>query len=348
PFTQVDASTTRQYGGTGLGLAISMKLVEAMGGSIGMKSKEGSGSTFWVTLTLEKQPNADAVPQKFLESISGHRILAVDDNETSRKLLSLLLESWKCRHDEVHSATEALKKLAEAFDNKDPYEIAILDMQMPEMDGESLGRIIKEDQRLKNTLLVMLTSLAKRGDAERFSRFGFSAYLTKPLKKSHLYDCLASLLGTIISGKDISKKNILTRHSLPSQMKARARILLAEDNITNQKVAIAILNKLGYSAEAVASGIEAVKALELIPYDIVLMDCLMSEMDGYEATRMIRNRDSKVINHDVIIIAMTANAMQGDREACINAGMNDYVSKPINPSEFADKIEKWVDKIQDK
>jgi len=348
PFTQVDASTTRQFGGTGLGLAISKKLVEIMGGEIGVDSKEGSGSTFWFTLLLAKQPNVNAIPQKSLENISGHRILAVDDNETSRKLLSLLLESWRCRHDEVHSAIEALKKLVEAFDKNDPYEVVILDMQMPEMDGESLGRLIKEDQRLKSTLLVMLTSLARRGDAERLSRFGFSAYLTKPIKKSQLYDSLATLLGTIISGKEISKKNILARHPSGPQVKNNARILLAEDNITNQKVALAVLDKLGYSADAVANGIEAVKTLEFIPYDIVLMDCLMPEMDGYEASRVIRSRDSKVINHDVIIIAMTANSMPGDREACIRAGMNDYVSKPINPSELAEVISKWSEKLQGK
>jgi len=344
PFTQVDASTTRQYGGTGLGLAISKRLVELMGGNIGVKSKSGIGSTFWFTVELDKQRNPPPPQQKLLGDVSGHRILVVDDNETSRKLLSLLLESWRCRHDEVSSPKEAMKTLSDALDSHDPYEIAILDMQMPEMDGESLGRKIKEDQLLQNTMLVMLTSLARRGDAERLSRFGFSAYLTKPVKKSSLHDCLSSLLGAVITSKESLKNNIVARNHQPAQGRTKARILLAEDNITNQKVALGILGKLGYSADAVANGSEAISALKTIPYDIVLMDCLMPEMDGFEATRIIRNKDSKVLDHDVIIIAMTANSMQGDREECIRAGMNDYVAKPINPSEFADKLARWAGK----
>ncbi len=345
PFTQVDASTTRNFGGTGLGLAISKRIVEMMGGNIGVKSKVGIGSTFWFTMNLEKQPNAIS-QQKTVEDISGHRILVVDDNETSRKLLSLILESWHCRHDEVATPAEALKRLIDAFDRNDPYELAILDMQMPEMDGETLGRKIKEDQRIQNTILVMLSSLIKHGDSERLGRAGFSGFLSKPLKKAKLYECLGTLFGTVISSKENSQSVI--RRTLPSQIKAKARILLVEDNITNQKVALAILGKLGYSSDAVANGREAVRTLETIPYDIVLMDCMMPEMDGYEATRIIRSRESKVMNHDIFIIAMTANAQKGDRETCLQAGMNDYVSKPIQPSEFAETLAKWVQKLPEK
>ncbi len=347
PFTQADASTTRQYGGTGLGLAISKKLVELMGGSIGVRSREGEGSTFWFVITFEKQPERDMQAVKIKQpEIAGQKILVVDDNETSRKLLSLLLDSWKCRHDEVSSGSKAIEKLIQAIDGRDPYKVAILDMQMPEMDGESLGMKIKNNPLTCNTMLIMLTSLTMRNDAERLNKCGFSSYLTKPVKKLQLFDCLSTLLGTVVSSHGTA--SVLTKYSPGSQNTSKIRILLAEDNITNQKVALAILSKLGYPADAVADGKEAVRELERIPYDIVLMDCQMPEMDGYEATSVIRSQNSKVLNHDIVIIAMTANAMRGDHQECLKAGMNDYISKPVVPSELAETLDKWAQTISAK
>jgi len=222
--------------------------------------------------------------------------------------------------------------------------MAVLDMQMPDMDGETLGRKIKSDPLLKDTTLVMMTSLGTTSGVG-LEKNGFSACLTKPVKQSRLYDCLVTVLGFTETTKD-KIKPVLT----PTKKKdgTNIRILLAEDNIINQKVALKVLEKLGYHADAVANGEEAVKTLETIPYDLVFMDCQMPVMDGYEATKAIRNRHSVIRNHDIAIIAMTANAMKGDREKCLAVGMNDYVSKPISPQELSDVLEKWLSPAEKK
>jgi len=341
-FSQVDGSTTRRFGGTGLGLSISKKLVERMGGTIGAESVEGTGSKFWFAIVFEKQPAVKKKEYIISEDIKGRNILIVDDNATNRFLLSEQLNLWKCRHSEVASGAQALEELRRARNHKDPYEIAIIDMQMPEMDGKTLGEMIKQDPDLNNTILVMMTSIGERGDARRFEKIGFAAYLTKPVKQSQLYDCLAAVVGVqknISTGQTVS---IVTRHSLAEERKHRARILLAEDNMTNQKVALSMLRKFGYNSDAVVNGREVVKALEKISYDIVLMDCQMPEMDGYEATGEIRNPKSKVLNHQVPVIAITARAMSGDRDICIKAGMDDYLTKPIDPKALSDMLLKWI------
>ena len=340
-FSQVDSSTTRKYGGTGLGLAISKKLVETMGGEIGVGSEEGKGSTFWFTAVLEKQPRGRDAKVVAPEDIRGKRILVVDDNATNRLVLTEQLRSWECRVEEAEGGSQALDKLQQAFAETSPFDIAILDMQMPEMDGEMLGKKIKGDVDLKDTVLVMLSSMGQRGDAARLREIGFAAYLTKPVKQSQLYDCLATVTGTKIEKEAAPEKRLVTRHSLSDERRRQVRILLAEDNIINQQVALHILGKLGFRADAVANGQEAVKALEMIPYDLVLMDVQMPEMDGFEATQRIRN--SKFEIRKVPIIAMTAHAMKGDRERCLEAGMDDYISKPIEPDELLKKIETWAD-----
>jgi len=348
-FTQADSSTTRKFGGTGLGLTISKQLCEIMGGQIGVESKEGKGTTFWFTARLNKQPHGREMEITTPDDVSlkGLRILAVDDNATNRRVLAGMLSSWKCRHEEVENSATALDRLRAAAASGDPFRIAILDMLMPEMDGETLGRIIKDDPALRDTVLVMMTSIGARGDAGRFEKAGFSVYLIKPVKRSRLFNCLMTAIGRKIYDQT-SPDRIITRHTVAEKSKQKTRILLAEDNIINQKVALKVLEKLGYRADVAATGLEALKALEMIPYDMVLMDVQMPEMDGLEATREIRKREELTAQKKdagfshIPIIAMTAHAMKGDREMCLKAGMDDYLTKPIQPGKFGETIARWI------
>ncbi|MCP3687669.1 MAG: response regulator, partial [Gammaproteobacteria bacterium] len=326
-FSQADASTTRQYGGTGLGLAISKQISELMGGQIGVESNEGEGSTFWFTVVVKKQPHdKQHVPVK-LGDIKNKRVLIVDDNSTNCHILRTYLESWHCQVEEAVTAKEAMKKLHEAVTGNDPFKIALLDHYMPEADGESLCKEIKADPQFNDLILVMLASAGSRGDAERFKKLGFAAYLHKPIKQSLLLDCLRIVTGQSSSIEKEITGQIVTQYSISEDQKQRARVLLAEDNVVNQKVALRILEKkLGYHTDVVSNGKEAVESLERFDYDLVFMDCQMPIMDGYEATGTIRNLNSDVLNHNIPIIAMTANAMKGDREKCLEAGMDDYVS----------------------
>lgn len=344
-FSQLDSSMTRKYGGTGLGLAISKQLTEMMGGQIGVEIKEGKGSTFWFTAVFEKQPEGEEAPPVLPADIRGKRILVVDNNATNREVLCGYLKSWNCRHGEASSAQEALPLMRHAAESGAPFQLAIIGFIMSGMDGEALGREIKADPALKKTVLVMLSSQGQRGDAARIKDIGFAAYLTKPIKGPQLFSCLETVLGEA-SGRTGNghKRSFVTRHTLAETKNRLVRILVVEDNTINRNFALSLLKKLGYRVDAAVNGVEAVKILGSIPYDVVLMDVRMPGMDGYEATRIIRDGKSNIHNHDIPIIAMTAHAMKGDRERCLEKGMDDYVSKPIEPRKLVDAIERQLAK----
>jgi len=346
-FRQVDASTTRKYGGTGLGLAISKQLAEMMGGEVGVESNDGEGSEFWFTVHLGKQAEGARTESRTSADLRGVHVLIVDDNATSREILSTRMTSWGMRPSEAQDGPAALQALRRAREENDPFRVAVIDMQMPEMDGETLGRAIQADRRLSGTRMIMLTSLGSRSDARHLEKIGFAAYATKPVRHQELEGAL-SLVLVERNGAELSPWPIATRHVAREALGAfagrNARILLAEDNIVNQQVALGILKKLGLSADAVANGAEAVEALENIPYDLVLMDVQMPVLDGIEATARIRDRQSRVRDHAIPIIAMTAHAMEGDRERCLEAGMNDYVSKPVSRLALANALARWLSK----
>ncbi len=341
-FQQVDPSTTRRYGGTGLGLAISKRLAELMGGATGAESEEGRGSTFWFTATLGAPRRSERHVDRRYGAFRAARVLIVDDNATNRFVLSEQLTAWGVRQAAADGALQAMDMLRAARAAGDPFALVITDMQMPDVDGESLGASIRSGPELSDTLLVMLTSLGRPGDAQRLASIGFSACLTKPVRQSQLFDCLATLLeGGTPAGSAPSPEHP-TRHAAAETRRRNERILLAEDNPTNQQVATRLLEKMGFSVVAVANGREAVRALEADPFDLVLMDLQMPIMDGFEATRAIRDPLSAVRNRRVPIVAMTAHALKGDRERCLEAGMDDYVTKPVDPKKLAKVTEQWV------
>ncbi|MBN1911464.1 MAG: phosphate ABC transporter substrate-binding protein PstS family protein [Pirellulales bacterium] len=344
-FTQVDASTTRKFGGTGLGLAISKQLAEMMGGRIGVASEEGHGAEFWFTVRLEIQLEETCPEATHSEDLSGIRVLVVDDNTASREAMNAHLSVWGMHVTEAEDATVAFKAMCTAWEDNKPFRCAVIDMQMPGVDGESLGRAIKADPRLADVRIVLLTPLGSTCDAKRCVESGFETCLCKPPR----YVDLKAVFIRALTRPDGATK---IRHPVETNRTRRqarkllagrhARVLVAEDNLTNQQVALGILKRLGLSADAVADGAEAVTSLKSIPYDLVLMDVQMPEMDGLEATRRIRDSASDVLNHNIPIVAMTAHAMAGDREKCLEAGMNDYVAKPVEPEVLAMTLEKWL------
>ncbi|MGO9014192.1 MAG: response regulator, partial [Dissulfurispiraceae bacterium] len=340
-FQQVDASTSRKFGGSGLGLAISKRLVELMNGRIGVESMEGKGSNFWFTAVFDKGSQPDRGEMPPFADISGVRILAVDDNAVNRIVIAEQMKSWGVRHAEAEGALKAMEMLHAAQAEGDPFRVVVTDMQMPGMDGEALARAIKTDPVLRDTLLVMLTSSGMRGDSKRLASLGFSAYLTKPVRMFQLHNCIAAVLGGSSLHEKAQETAIITGHRLREIARRNVRILLVEDNKVNKMVAVGILDKLGFIADTADNGRQAVNMLEAASYDIVFMDVQMPVMDGFEATRAIRHIEIDSGCH-VPIIAMTANAMKGDREKCLKVGMDDYISKPISPQELAKALEKWL------
>ena len=326
-FSQADSSTTRKYGGTGLGLAISKQLIELMGGQIGFNSTPGQGSTFWFTARFEKQPTPSKVAQT-QTNLSNLHVLIVDDNQTNRRILEDQMQAWGIRATCAAGAQEALEKLQDSGNPR--FDVVVLDMHMPGMNGIALAEVIKADARLAHARVIILTSLGHLMDDAQLERIGIYACLVKPVKQARLYECLTGM-------RTLPKKAIQTKpvaRTADGSQSEPLRVLLAEDNVINQKVAVAQLRKLGYAPDVVANGLEAVEATRRTQYDVILMDCQMPQMDGYEASRQIRLREQAESSKPVYIIAMTANAMQGDREKCLEASMNDYLSKPVKDTDL--------------
>jgi two-component system sensor histidine kinase/response regulator len=344
-FSQLDSSTTRKYGGTGLGLAICKQLVEMMDGQIGVHSNDGDGTTFWFMVRLKKQSNTgDAHQPPILpEDLYGKHILAVDDNATNLKILGSYLRSWNCRVTTAVDAKDALARLDQSVACQQLFDLAIIDFMMPNMDGETLGKAIKENEALAAMPMMLLTSRGLRGDAARAKKIGFDAYLQKPIRQSQLFNALLAVLGrTPLPVDRKAPPPLITRHTLAESHKQTLRILLVEDNRVNQKVALIHLRKFGYTATVANNGCEAVDAIQDQAYDLVLMDVQMPEMDGLEAMRIIRDPSSLVLDHDVPVLAMTAHAMASDRERCLAAGMNDHLTKPIDSQILLEALAKHL------
>jgi CheY-like chemotaxis protein len=336
-FTQADGSTARRYGGTGLGLSISRGLVEMMGGTISVESTPGRGSAFHFTARLGAGKLLEEVASVQESNLVGVRVLVVDDNATNRRILEEILRGWHMNPTLAEDVSEALSCLERALDEGKPFPLVLTDVNMPGMDGFELVERIRQNPRLAAATLMMLTSAGHRGDAARCRELGVAAYLTKPVGQSELFDALMRVLG---SGARRVSTALVTHHLLREERKG-PRVLLVEDNVINQTLAVRLLERRGCSVEVAGNGRDAVAAFERRNFDLVLMDVHMPEMDGLQATAVIREKERSLGTH-VPIVAMTAHAMKGDREQCLAAGMDGYITKPVRAQELFEVLKAFT------
>lgn len=334
PFFQVDASIARKHGGTGLGLSIVSGLVKMLGGTVGLESQEGNGSTFWFTAALAPQPE---VKRPRALSLSGKRILIVDDSVASRTLLLKFLKYWQCQPDEASSVAEAMERLRAAGNTQ--YDAVLVDSEMPLCRADQFVKILHADHSLRCVPLVLMTDLRQASETSYWQDRGFAGRVTKPVKQGDLGGCLASLLG---KGPWASKTNAAPPHHVRVAARQSRRLLVVEDNVTNQLVALGMLEHLGYPADIACDGRSALTLINQNSYAAVLTDCGLPEMDGYDLTRVIRAREAAAGSWPIPIIAMTAHALAGDREKCLKAGMDDYLSKPIDPNALESLLDKYT------
>ncbi|SPP65174.1 hybrid sensor histidine kinase/response regulator [Nitrospira lenta] len=349
PFVQADSSMSRRYGGTGLGLSISKQLIELMGGQIGVKSAPERGSTFWCTARFPKQ-SSSVLAILPLADLQGHRVLIVDDNESNRLILHHLVSGWGMQDVLAEDAASALARIEDAAQRGTPFDCAIVDIVMPGKDGLQLAAELQRLPSAATLRIVVMTSLLQRGHAERARKVGAKGYLTKPVRHDELRDCLRTVLGMAPASAETPQADeavprLVTRHTL-AELSTRRRVLVVEDNSVNQKLAVRMLEKLGYRPDLVENGQEALTALDAGGYDAVLMDCQMPIMDGFEATAAIRRQEAAGKRYSsaghLPIIAVTANAMQGDRERCLASGMDAYLAKPIKLEDLRVTLARWI------
>jgi len=339
PFTQADSSTTRKYGGTGLGLSISIRLVQMMGGKMWVESEPGVGTNFHFTLPLIPAVHTvGTTPEPHSDLFSGVRVLVVDDNRTNRKILEVMLKRWEMIPTSVEGGAEAIVELLAASAQGAQYELIICDLLMPEMDGFSFVERVREKPEPSTAKIMLLTSAGRRGDAARCEELGIAAYVMKPVRQSELHEVISRILGA-----PQGVQPLITRYSLAGARVAKGslRVLVAEDNLVNQQLAARLLEKRGHDVKVVANGRAALDALDQRTYDLVLMDVQMPEMDGFEATTKIRAAEKQTGLH-VPIIALTAHAMKGDRERCLQTGMDSYLAKPIRAQELDEILERYL------
>jgi two-component system sensor histidine kinase/response regulator len=343
PFSQGDISTSRKYGGTGLGLAISKRLVEIMGGTLDAESFPGRGTRFWFTIQLTECAAPVLKAQfKLLPKLRDSRILCVDDNAINREIIKRQIESWQMQCDVAVNAAEALSLLKKAAAENRGYALAIVDYMMPGMTGIEMVQIMRQLDEIALTPVVLVSSLGTGFNSTELQQLGISMVLTKPLRQGKLYESIETVLNSIHETGEAIIVPVQPAYTVTQERK-KARVLLVEDNAINQQVASRMLNKIGYHPDLAVNGLEAVQAVKEMPYDLIIMDCQMPEMDGYTATEEIRKFEKAKKLHHTPIIAMTAHALKGDKEKCLEVGMDDYLSKPINMKILAEAMEKWVE-----